>query len=509
MKVLLDANIVKDKENAASTNSSVDRLFRSLDRLGYEKTIHRFTVEKLAKSLTSLNDNSPTSLSFDYTVLCEVPESGDAFTAKIAKLGFPQDHESDCLLYQVYSGNVDALITEDGKKHAKAETLGISKRVLSIDDFINATCDEKPELIEYKHLSVKKVLFKEVDLRNSFFDSFRKDYPGFDEWFKRKGEESAYICQSETDNLLGFLYIKVEQPTENYQDIYPALSPKRRLKIGTFKVESTGFRLGERFIKIIFDNALKLRVEEIYVTLFSGRSELEALNRLLVEWGFKLHGIKKGAGGEENVLVKELGILDSLLGVRGNFPNLSRYSNKFIVPILPEFHTVLLPDAQLKTESEEWFFDKKACRYSLQKVYVSWSRSALKAKPGDLLVFYRMAEKTEFKKYKSVLSSIGMVDEIVTDIRTEKELLKACKNRSVFSEEDLKDFWSRSRGKIYIVKFLFVTELGKRLILEYLWDKGIVERPNGPRPFTRLTDEQFDMILSDSGTSIVYAKREQ
>ena len=45
----------------------------------------------------------------------------------------------------------------------------------------------------------------------------------------------------------------------------------RRLKVGTFKVESTGFRLGERFIKIIFDNALHRNVDEIYVTLFTDR----------------------------------------------------------------------------------------------------------------------------------------------------------------------------------------------------------------------------------------------
>jgi hypothetical protein len=38
-------------------------------------------------------------------------------------------------------------------------------------------------------------------------------------------------------------------------DITPIFEMKRRLKIGTFKVNSTGFRLGERFLKIIFDTA--------------------------------------------------------------------------------------------------------------------------------------------------------------------------------------------------------------------------------------------------------------
>lgn len=51
--------------------------------------------------------------------------------------------------------------------------------------------------------------------------------------------------------MLGFLYLKTEGVNENYSDIVPPFKPMRRLKVGTFKVESTGFRLGERFVKII------------------------------------------------------------------------------------------------------------------------------------------------------------------------------------------------------------------------------------------------------------------
>lgn len=43
--------------------------------------------------------------------------------------------------------------------------------------------------------------------------------------------------------LLSFLYLKVEDENENYSNINPQFSPKRRLKIGTFKVISNGFRL--------------------------------------------------------------------------------------------------------------------------------------------------------------------------------------------------------------------------------------------------------------------------
>ena len=58
-------------------------------------------------------------------------------------------------------------------------------------------------------------------------------------------------------------------------------SPKKRLKIGTFKVISNGLRLGERFVKIIFDNALKNHVQEIYVTIYDKRSEQKRLIELL------------------------------------------------------------------------------------------------------------------------------------------------------------------------------------------------------------------------------------
>ena len=102
--------------------------------------------------------------------------------------------------------------------------------------------------------------------------------------------------------MLGFLYLKVEDEAEDYSIISPIFKPKRRLKIGTFKVEATGFRLGERFLKIIFDNALKGNVDEIYTTMFDERAELNALAYLLIRWGFEKYGQKITESGEEDVL---------------------------------------------------------------------------------------------------------------------------------------------------------------------------------------------------------------
>ena len=70
----------------------------------------------------------------------------------------------------------------------------------------------------------------------------RMDYDGFDKWFMRKFDEEAYITiNSNNGKLLSFLYLKVEDADENYSDMTPPLPPKRRLKVGTFKVISNGF----------------------------------------------------------------------------------------------------------------------------------------------------------------------------------------------------------------------------------------------------------------------------
>src|SRR5688500_19196184 len=61
--------------------------------------------------------------------------------------------------------------------------------VLSLHDALPIFTAENPALADYKVLSVKKELFGNVDVSDSFFDSFRTDYQGFDGWFNRKAED--------------------------------------------------------------------------------------------------------------------------------------------------------------------------------------------------------------------------------------------------------------------------------------------------------------------------------
>lgn len=504
MRALLDTNIVIHRENSKITNYSIGHLFRWLDKLKFVKVIHPYTVRELNKhNNEELKEVIKVKLQ-SYEILKTIKIPDDQFLHIIREYKKDENDDVDnCLLYEVYLNRVDILITEDRKMRDKSVKLGISDRVFSINQFISYVTSKHPDLIDYKVLAVRKEIFGNIDIKSPFFDSFRRDYQEFDKWFNKKCDETAYICKNERGLLLGFLYLKVEDENENYNDIIPTFNKARRLKIGTFKVESTGFRLGERFIKIIFDNALQYNVDEIYVTIFKNKPDIIALSELLERWGFLTYGVKKTLNGEETVLVKKMKTYDNQLSVKSNFPNIRYNKQKFILPILDVYHTTLLPDSKLKTENEVDFLGLVPHRYALQKVYITWS-SERNINPGDLIIFYRIGKEGTNKKYSSVITTLGIVEEIICDFNNKQDFLKQCQNRSVFSNNELDGFWTRNGYNLKVLKFIYVKSLTKRLTLGYLWDKGIINAPYGPRPFTRISDQAFDQILVDSQTEVKF-----
>ena len=104
---------------------------------------------------------------------------------------------------------MDVLITEDRGIHKKAARLALAWRVFTIDAFLEKVNAENPTLADYRVLSVKKVLFGDLNVKDPFFDSFRTDYQDFETWFNRKADETAYVCTSDTGQVVAFLYSSV------------------------------------------------------------------------------------------------------------------------------------------------------------------------------------------------------------------------------------------------------------------------------------------------------------
>ena len=349
MKVLLDTNIIIHREASKIKNQDIGTLFKWLDRGHYTKVIHNLTVSEIMK-----NSNPDVVSTFNAKLQnYEIIQNSSPMAAEVKRIGdkidvTKNDSVDTAILNEVFSNRVDCLITEDKKIHKKAEHLNISEKVFTIDSFLEKIYSEHPDLVDYKVLNVQKIQFGKIDLSDSFFQSLKDDYPGFDKWFLRKYDDEAYITiNSKNGKLLSFLYLKIEDERENYSDINPVFQPKKRLKVGTFKVISNGFRLGERFLKIIFDNALKNKVDEIYVTIFDKSDEQKRLIALMEKWGFNYWGKKGG----ENVYVRQFAPNFLINNVNKTYPYISENNDIYIVPIYPEYHTELLPDSILNFKS--------------------------------------------------------------------------------------------------------------------------------------------------------------
>lgn len=178
----------------------------------------------------------------------------------------------------------------------------------------------------------------------------RASYPEFNEWYNKKAAAGATAyCYYVDNELKDFLYLKIEE--EELSDLTPALPAKKRLKVGTFKVDNEDRHTtrGERFMKKIMDKAIAEDVDEIYVTMFP-TEELQGLIRMFEKFGFSHIADKPHEGGNaEYVLIKDM--TTHVDDFKLDYPFVKKASsNKYVLSIVPEFHTHLFPDSILKNE---------------------------------------------------------------------------------------------------------------------------------------------------------------
>jgi hypothetical protein len=492
MRVLLDTNILIHREAATVVRQDIGTLFFWLDKLGSQKCVHPASVLEIQKHKDAKVRASFAAKLRSYHELKTIAPTAPAISAIVANDKTDNDRNDTLLVAELYADRVDLLITEDRGIHTKAVPLGIGDRTFTIDAYLEKVTAENPALVDYKVLSVRQQLLGNINVKDTFFDTFRDDYGGtaFDKWFNKKSDEPAYICR-ERDKVVAFLYLKPETANENYNDITPPLPPKRRLKIGSFKVELNGFKLGERFLKIIFDNAIKQRVDELYVTIFPRTLEQQRLIRLLEDYGFTRHGTKHSAYGQELVYTRDMTPRYDPANPKRTFPYASKHARTFLVPIYPAYHTSLLPDSILKTESPKDFVEQEPHRNAISKVYVG--RSYFRAlEPGDLILFYRTGGY-----YQSVVTTLGIVEEVRRDIDDEEQFIRLCRKRSVFTDKELREHWNyKPNNRPFITGFLYAYSFPKRPTLKDLIDNRVIKDiESAPRGFERITEDQLETIL--------------
>jgi predicted nucleic acid-binding protein len=500
MKVLLDTNIIIHREASKISKQDIGQLFNWLDKLKYSKYVHPLTIEELNRNKDEKTVETMNIKIESYNKIKNIAVLGDRIkevSLQIDTVG--NDINDTQILNEVFEERVDILITEDKKIHTKAKALGIAEKVFRIQNFLEKVTSENPDLVNYKVLAVKKVDFAEVDIKDSFFDSFREDYAEFDRWFNKKADDLCYVCYSD-NNLTAFLYIKIENIDEPYSEITPTFPKKKRLKIGTLKVTSNGYKIGERFLKTIFDNANQYKVDEIYVTVFNKRPEQEQLIDMLEEWGFEFYGIKTTKNGDEKVYTRAFGknLPINILKPKLTFPFFSRETEKYIIKIEPQYHTELFPDSINTREDKSKYTENEPHRNRISKVYISHSFDR-NLKSGDIILIYRMGEEGTIKKYSSTITTICIVENVIKNFRDFDNFFDACNRKTMISKEDLKNkWWNKSeKNRPFVVNFLYAHSLPTpKPTLDDLNRIGVIpDIMNMPRGFIKINNDQFNSLV--------------
>lgn len=340
-------------------------------------------------------------------------------------------------------------------------------------------------------MNVSYEQFAKIDLSDAFFETLKEDYRDFGAWFNRKSTEYAFVSRGENKGIEGFLYLKTED--DSVTDVAPPLPRMSRLKIGTFKINAHGTRLGERFMKKVFDYAISSDVKQIYVTVFPKHA---GLMDLLSRYGFRQGALKTTADGIEGVLIRDLGTTSG--AVVSDYPFFRMAKRRYaLLSIYPQWHTRLFPDSKLNNEPPDIVRDISHTN-SIHKVYLCAMEGVLELKQGDVLLIYRTKDQGSAAPahYTSVVTSVCVVEETrhLSSFTNLNEFLAYAKPYSVFTDDELARLW---KGRRYpnIIRFTYNAAFKHRVTrAELLESVGLPS--NAYYGFLPITLDQLRHILA-------------
>jgi hypothetical protein len=389
MKFLIDTNIFIPLEPTSHSEIESGTLTAAqFNRLtiesGHQVYVHPVTLLDIKQDQDQNRRKMREILFEKYPKLPDPPE---VFSDLSNILGNPSPYTNDWidnhLIAALASNAVDLLVTEDRKIHKKAQRLDLQERVTTVIDAISILqnlFDRSP----IPPPAVKETKAHTLDENDPIFDSFRSDYPGFNDWLNRckLDHRHTWVIEGNNKHLAAVCIIKPEK------DVL-SLSGKV-LKICSFKVSENhgGNRFGELLLKTIFAYVEKNKYNWIYVTVFERHSNLLGL---LTDFGFKNIGISKLG---ENILAKPLIFSEddlnkmSPLDFNISFgPSAIKFMDvpAFIVPIQPRYHRILFPEMEKQFELIPGLYPYGN---AIRKAYLSNS-IIRKIEPGSTLLFYR------------------------------------------------------------------------------------------------------------------------
>jgi len=492
-RVLLDTNILIYREDDRVISQAIQELLSVLQKAQAEILIHPLSLDDLRRDRDERRRAVILSKAGTYPVLEAAPDplADDHFFTLI---GIQEEASrsvgvDEAILYAVYRDAVDFMITEDRGIHRRARRLGIHDRVLAADDAIRVF---ERYLVKDQTISppaLKEDYVYNVNINDPIFDSLRQDYPEFRDWFKtvsRQGRK-CFIHRRPDGKVGAVLIYKIENEAI---DSVPPIARGRRIKLSTFKVAHEGHKIGELFLKLSVDIAIKNDISEVYLTHFTEPGD--RLVELISEYGFNKVSVNNRG---EDIYLKKL-LADA--GSRARLSPLeiaklyypSFYDGddvkKFVVPIRPKYHTRLFtefPERQLTMAESAGEFIIEG--NTIKKAYVCHSKTR-QVGPGDLILFYLSGRKK--------LTSIGVVESIYTDLQAADQILRRVGRRTVYSLDEIAAMATKPTT---VILFTHHFHLKHNLELRELVEIGALLR--APQSIARIDSRSYSVIRSRSG----------
>lgn len=429
MKFLLDTNVLIPLEPAndgtvAALADPAARLHSLAGRHGHQVFIHPAVHRDIQRDPLSWRNDLRRRQLRKYPLLSEPPAVGASLIQVIgAAADGSNDWVDDQLLAAVHANAVDYLVTEDQGLHRKARRLAIGDRVARVSEAIRLISD-LADLPPPPPPEVSAVPAYALNPADPIFDSFRSDYPGFNDWLGRCQREhrQSWIVRGNRESLAAVVIVNPETAP-------PAPAFGRVLKLCTFKVadDAFGLRYGELLLKVVFDYAVRNHYDWLYITTFEKQGHLI---QLLEDFGFSL--VPETTGLNELQFVKPMtpggeGIDDPLaFHVRYGPPHVRADDcNGFVVPIQPRFSDQLFPE----TEPQFRLPDPRPYGNAIRKAYLSHA-SVREIMPGSLLWFYR-------SESSQGIIALGVAEGTVRS-RDPDEIARAVGKRTVYSLDQIR-----------------------------------------------------------------------
>lgn len=317
----------------------------------------------------------------------------------------------------------------------------------------------------------KWVKFANVNLDDPFFDSLKADYAEFCDWYSRKISSGAEALVAKDDvGITAFLYLKEE--CEEIQLVNQVIPAKKRVKIGTFKLDSRlkGVRQGEGTLGVALWRWQKLKVEEIYVTVFPKH---DVLISLFEKFGFTCIGSNIRG---EFVYIKSRFNLDFTTPLTA-FPFIKTgFKKAYMLPINDEYHDKLFPYSQLQRNNLE--VEEIAAGNGISKIFIGFPSSSVSYIEGKPILVYRIYKGKEFAAgYASCVTSFCSITSI-TKVREGgiykmefEEFVEKAGNKTVFSEDELRGFYY-NKNNIILIGLVYNGYFGKGKNVIYNWMKS-------------------------------------